>query len=50
MVNAAYAGSAIYATDVLVSWQVFYGQNFGLVSSLPQFHSPTPHPYTLIRF
>jgi hypothetical protein len=50
MANAAYAGSAIYATDVLVSQQVFYGQNFGLVSSLPQFHKPAPRPYTLIRF
>lgn len=29
MVNAAYAGSAIYATDVLVSQQVFYGQVLG---------------------
>lgn len=29
MANAAYARSVIYATDVLVSQQVFYGQNFG---------------------
>jgi len=29
MANAAYAGSAIYATDVLVSQRVFYGQDFG---------------------
>lgn len=29
MANAAYAGGAIYATDVLVSPQVFYGQSFG---------------------
>lgn len=29
MANAAYAGGALYATDVLVSQQVFYGQNFG---------------------
>ncbi len=29
MANAAYAGNAIYATDVLVSQMVFYGQNFG---------------------
>jgi OPT family oligopeptide transporter len=29
MANAAYAGSAIYATGVLVSQRVFYGQDFG---------------------
>lgn len=29
MANAGYAGGAIYATDVLVSQIVFYGQNFG---------------------
>ncbi|RKF53705.1 Sexual differentiation process protein isp4 [Golovinomyces cichoracearum] len=29
MANAAYAGSAIYATDVLISQQVYYKQNFG---------------------
>lgn len=29
MANAGYAGSAIYATDVLISQSVFYGQNFG---------------------
>jgi hypothetical protein len=29
MANAAYGGSAIYATDVLVSQRVFYGQDFG---------------------
>ncbi|SZF03594.1 unnamed protein product [Blumeria hordei] len=29
MANAAYAGGAIYATDVLVSQKVFYGQDFG---------------------
>ncbi|TQS34991.1 hypothetical protein Golomagni_04603 [Golovinomyces magnicellulatus] len=31
MANAAYAGSAIYATDVLISQQVYYKQNFGSV-------------------
>lgn len=29
MANAGYANGAIYATDVLVSQMVFYGQNFG---------------------
>lgn len=29
MANAAYAGTAIYATDVLISQKVFYGQDFG---------------------
>ncbi|KAI5917267.1 small oligopeptide transporter [Camillea tinctor] len=29
MSNAAYGGGALYATDVLVSQQIFYKQNFG---------------------
>ncbi|KHJ34530.1 putative small oligopeptide opt family [Erysiphe necator] len=34
MANAGYAGSAIYATDVLISQSVFYGQNFGWMFQL----------------
>lgn len=34
MANAGYAGSAIYATDVLISQTVFYGQNFGWMFQL----------------
>lgn len=34
MANAGYAGASIYATDILISQQVFYGQSFGYVSSL----------------
>ncbi|KAI0965006.1 OPT family small oligopeptide transporter [Xylaria arbuscula] len=29
MSNAAYGGGVLYATDVLISQQAFYGQNFG---------------------
>ncbi|KAI0424290.1 OPT family small oligopeptide transporter [Xylaria sp. FL1042] len=29
MSNAAYGGGVLYATDVLIAQQVFYGQNFG---------------------
>jgi OPT family small oligopeptide transporter len=29
MSNAAYGGGALYATDVLLAQQLFYGQNFG---------------------
>ncbi|CAI4211109.1 unnamed protein product [Parascedosporium putredinis] len=29
MSNAAYGGGALYATDVLIAQQLFYGQNFG---------------------
>ncbi|TGO65624.1 hypothetical protein BOTNAR_0076g00180 [Botryotinia narcissicola] len=29
MANAGYGGASIYATDILISQQVFYGQSFG---------------------
>lgn len=34
MANAGYAGASIYATDILISQEVFYGQKFGYVSCL----------------
>lgn len=33
MANAGYAGASIYATDILISQEVFYGQKFGYVCS-----------------
>lgn len=34
MANAVYAGASIYATDILISREVFYGQKFGLTFQL----------------